>query len=703
MKISLLILLLVLGISAYSLPKVKIACVGNSITYGACIDHPEKNSYPAQLQAVLGEEYEVRNFGVSGRTLLTRGDLPYVKTREYREALAFQPDVVFIKLGTNDSKLQNRVYLSDFMADYKALIASFRSLPSHPRIILLTPIPAYTQPDTMNITASVIADRILPMIEQVAYETGVEIVHLYPLFSTYEEHIMPDRIHPSAIGAGWIAKRLYEQVKIATQEVDAVKKLNIQGGKSNFYGYICTDFEYQGIPCKIVQPKKAAVGAPWIWRARFWGHEPQTDVALLDRGFHLVYCDVADLFGAPVAVERWNHFYELLQKGGLHPKAVLEGMSRGGLMIYNWAVSNPKKVACIYADAPVLDLKSWPMGEGTKRPWEAETKQMMKVYGFADRGEALAYRKNPLDRAKQIAKAGFPMLHVCGDADDVVPVIENTAPFEKAILDHGGKITVIHKPGVNHHPHSLKDPSRIVDFILKSTGRAFAYTTIPTPGNEYRSGAGWKAGSDWWANQEEISAILQKKQVDLLMIGNSITQGLKGSREIITYNPGQDAMNKAFPDITWECAGISGDRTENVLYRIVHGNYGAMKPGKVVLTIGVNNLYAGGNDAAETALGIVACADALLKEFPDADIYIGCTLPSGKEADGKIRKEIIGIDRILTKELKGKPVKYFNLYDVFVNPDGTIKEDCIGGDYIHLTPHGYEVWCEAIKKVIDGK
>lgn len=703
MKVLVLILLLFLGTTGWTQSKIKVACVGNSITYGAGIVNREKNAYPAQLQAMLGEEYDVRNFGVSGRTLLSRGDLPYVRTQEYQNALAFQPDVVFIKLGTNDSKRQNRVYLSDFVHDYKVLIESFRSLASRPRIILLTPIPAYTEPDTMNITASVIADRIVPMIEQIAYETGVELVHLYPLFSTYEEHIMPDGIHPSSIGAGRIAKRLYEQIKIASQEMDVVKQLNIQGTKSNFYGYVCTDFSFQRIPCKIVEPKKAAVGAPWIWRARFWGHEPQTDVALLDRGFHVVYCDVADLFGAPEAVERWNGFYELLQKGGLHSKAVLEGMSRGGLIVYNWAVSNPKKVACVYADAPVLDLKSWPMGEGTKRPWETETELMMKVYGFADKSEALAYRKNPLDRAKQIAKGGFPMLHVCGDADDVVPVAENTVPFEKAVLANGGKIKVIHKPGVNHHPHSLKNPSEIVDFILKSTGRAFAYTTIPTPGNEYRSGAGWKNGCDWWANQEEISAILQKKHVDLLMIGNSITQGLKGSREIVTYSPGQDAMNKAFMGMTWECAGISGDRTENVLYRILYGNYGVMKPDKVVLTIGVNNLYAGGNDAIETVAGIVACTDALLKEFPGAGIYICCTLPSGKEADGQIRKEIIEIDRILAKELKRKPVKYFCLYDVFVNPDGSLKEDCIGGDYIHLTPHGYEVWCEALKEVVDGK
>ena len=470
---------------------------------------------------------------------------------------------------------------------------------------------------------------------------------------------------------------------------------------SNFYGYACISFRLNGVACKVVRPHRAAKGAPWIWRARFWGHEPQTDVALLDRGFHVVYCDVADLFGSPLAVKRWDHFYKLMRQGGLHPKVVLEGMSRGGLIVYNWAVANRKKVACVYADAPVLDLKSWPMGGGSRQVSDNELELMMKVYGFTDKSEALRYRKNPLDRARQIAKAGFPMLHVCGDADEVVPVAENTALFEKAIQADGGRITVIHKPGCLHHPHSLKNPSPIVNFILKSTGRALAYTTIPAPGNEFRRGAGWKQGYDWWANHEEIAAILQKKQVDLLMIGNSITQGLKGSREIVVSNPGQAAMNKAFPDLTWECAGISGDCTENVLYRIVYGNYGAMKPKKVVLTIGVNNWYARKNDAAEIAAGIVACTEAMLKEFPESRIYIGCPLPSGKEENSEIRQEIIRLDRILSQELKHKPVKYFNLYDVFVDSDGSMKEGCMGGDYIHLTSKGYDIWCKALKEIIN--
>lgn len=102
------VLLAVLLYSAFAFgQKVRVACVGNSITYGAGIAAREQNSYPAQLQYYLGEDYEVRNFGVSGCTSLQQGDYPYVQTGAYAQSLEFRPDIILIKLGTNDSKPQN--------------------------------------------------------------------------------------------------------------------------------------------------------------------------------------------------------------------------------------------------------------------------------------------------------------------------------------------------------------------------------------------------------------------------------------------------------------------------------------------------------------------------------------------------------------------------------------------------------------------
>ena len=464
----------------YSQNKIRIACVGNSITAGARIENPEKNSYPAQLSGMLGENYDVRNFGVSGTTLLQKGNAPYRKTSAYQKALDFKPDWVFIKLGTNDTKPVNRVFLNEYVQDYKDLIASFRQLPSHPRVVLLLPVPVFST-DTTGITASVVREKLLPMIRQIAYETGCEVINLYNLLIESPE-LVPDKVHPNAAGATVIAKRICELVRMKSDSFsDLLKFLPRDAKLFNFYGFQGYDFTFRERNAKVVVPKLSAPGHPWIWRARFWGHEPQTDIALLERGFHVVYCDVAELFGNKEALSIWNDYYQLLTRAGLSKKSVMEGMSRGGVYIYRWAVRYPERVAAIYADAPVLDLKSWPGGKGKGKGGAQDWETFKKDFNLKTEEEAIAFKGNPIDLTDQITRAGFPMLHVVGDADDVVPVAENTAPFEQKIRAAGGSIQVIHKPGVNHHPHSLPNPQPIVDFILQATDYRVSQAMIPVP------------------------------------------------------------------------------------------------------------------------------------------------------------------------------------------------------------------------------
>ncbi len=257
-------------------------------------------------------------------------------------------------------------------------------------------------------------------------------------------------------------------------ETVAENKGPFPGKKSKFHGYDRYDFSVKNNRVIVVVPSKPSKlkdgSRPWIWRARFFGHEPQADKVLLgEHGFHLVYCNVGNLFGSPKAVQRWNDFYAYLtSEHNFSKKAALEGMSRGGLIIYNWAAANPDKVSCIYGDAPVCDFKSWPAGKGkgkySKGTWEA----CLRAYGFSEE-QALAFKGNPIDNLSPLAKAGIPLLHVVGDADPVVPVAENTAILEERYKALGGSIQVIHKPGVSHHPHSLKDPKRIVDFVVENT------------------------------------------------------------------------------------------------------------------------------------------------------------------------------------------------------------------------------------------
>lgn len=189
----------------------KVACVGNSITDGMGIDMSETYGYPAVLGRRLGAGYEVKNFGVSGRTMLNKGDHPYMKEQAWRDCLGWQPDVVIIKLGTNDSKDIHRQFLAtEFAKDAQEMIDSLRALPSNPRIILATPIPAFR--DMWTISDSVITNQIIPIIQEVAKKNNLELLDLHTPF-TNEKWIQSDAIHPNSDGAAEIAKLVAEQLK----------------------------------------------------------------------------------------------------------------------------------------------------------------------------------------------------------------------------------------------------------------------------------------------------------------------------------------------------------------------------------------------------------------------------------------------------------------------------------------------------------
>lgn len=243
-----------------------------------------------------------------------------------------------------------------------------------------------------------------------------------------------------------------------------------QGEKDLWNGFDRYTFEVEGRTCYVAAPKKSAEGRPWVWRARFWGHRPEVDCALLEKGFHVAHIDVAGLYGSPAAVELWDLFYwHMTKEHGLARKLVLEGMSHGGLIVYNWAVENPRKVACIYADAPVLDFKSWPGGKGAGTGSPKDWEMLLKVYEFEDEAAAIAYEKNPVDRTETLSIMNIPMLHVCGADDEVVPYAENAGLFKKHYEEHKGTLLEeIIKPGVGHE-HGLDDPAPIIGFILRNT------------------------------------------------------------------------------------------------------------------------------------------------------------------------------------------------------------------------------------------
>lgn len=185
---------------------LKVACIGDSITEGAGIDNPTVNAYPIVLGRLLGTNYQTRNFGVSGRTLLRQGDYPYWNEQALSNATNYAPDIVTILLGTNDSKPYNWVHKDQFARDASDLIDLFANLPSHPRVFVGLPVPAYG--GQFDINPDVIKNEVIPILRAVAKAKGVMTVDLYTALSGRPE-LFPDLIHPNAAGAALIAKSLH--------------------------------------------------------------------------------------------------------------------------------------------------------------------------------------------------------------------------------------------------------------------------------------------------------------------------------------------------------------------------------------------------------------------------------------------------------------------------------------------------------------
>jgi len=189
--------------------------------------------------------------------------------------------------------------------------------------------------------------------------------------------------------------------------------------------------------CIVIVPKQGAPGSPWSWRGCYWDHQPQTEVELLKRGFHIAYISANATLKPGKEWDAWYSF--LTEKHGLSPKPAFIGMSRGGEYAYTWATAHPENVTCIYADNP-----------GGNR------ELFMKL------GE--------------LARCDVPLLHVCGSIDPILGRCSTT--IEGIYQQFGGRISVMIKEGAGHHPHSLRDPAPIADFI-ESSFKAQA-TAAPT-------------------------------------------------------------------------------------------------------------------------------------------------------------------------------------------------------------------------------
>lgn len=249
---------------------------------------------------------------------------------------------------------------------------------------------------------------------------------------------------------------------------------------SVWHDYQKQSFTFNQHPAHVVEPKVAAPGRPWIWRTSFPDFHAEVDLELLRHGCHVAYLDVVDMLGCDAALDVMDEFYAAVRaQWKLAERPALEGVSRGGLSAYRYAARHPERIACIYADTPVMDLKSWPLKWPGAKPQVADA---LKYYQFGTEQDLLAYRGNPVDLLAPIAKAGIPLRHVVSLDDKVVPPEQNTLEAARRLraLGHELEVVTVAKgdPAADGHHFPLPEVFQSSRFILRQL-------CVPTGPTEY--------------------------------------------------------------------------------------------------------------------------------------------------------------------------------------------------------------------------
>ncbi|MEZ5042768.1 MAG: GDSL-type esterase/lipase family protein [Saprospiraceae bacterium] len=313
---------------------------------------------------------------------------------------------------------------------------------------------------------------------------------------------------------------------------------------SDWKGFQQLHFSIGQTEATLVVPKKALPGHPWMWRARFPNWHTEADSLLVSEGFHVAFINTNDLYGSPKAMEIWDKFYAyLLQNYQLNERVALNGVSRGGLFVYNWAKQHPDKVSCIYAEAPVCDFKSWPGGFGVGKGSEGDWAKLKLAYGFASDEEAKAYRNNPIDGLEALAAAKIPVLHMIGLEDQHVPASENTFTLVDRYVKLGGIATIVPctqgEQSLDGHHFPIETPRLVADFI-----KYYATPKTTLDPSNYHAMRGGLPNAQRTFERE--------KKGRVAFLGGSITYNSGWRDSVCLY------LQKRFPETTFEfiAAGI---------------------------------------------------------------------------------------------------------------------------------------------------
>lgn len=405
------------------------------------------------------------------------------------------------------------------------------------------------------------------------------------------------------------AAPLFVVLLIVTTSPFAMAELStpLPGEATDWKGYAKHDFEVDGRACYVVAPKHAAPGNPWVWRARFPGFHAEADLILLERGFHVAHINTNGMLGSDAALDHWDAFYvKLTADHGLAKRVALEGVSRGGLFVYRWAARHPERVACIYADTPVCDFKSWPGGLGDGLGDQKTWQNVLKQYGLSQE-QALAWDKNPIDQAvlEPIAQAKVPILHIVSMNDKVVPPKENTFVLAERYRKLGGSIDIIEVEGTRLHGHHFDhpDPVRVADFIER-------HAAVTPDASDYFVPRGSLDNSRIKFERE--------KKGKVVFVGGSITVMDNGWRQMT-----MDYLQQKFPEteFTFVNAGISSTGSPFAAFRLMRDAFEGGPPDLLFEEAAVNDLHVG-QSATHIKRGMEGVLRRIRETSPTTDVVL---------------------------------------------------------------------------------
>ena len=322
-----------------------------------------------------------------------------------------------------------------------------------------------------------------------------------------------------------------------------------------WHGFKRTHIDFEGRKAWIVEPEESMPGKPWIWNVHFPDWHTDIDSILLSKGFHVVYLNTNDMYGSPAAMQIWDRFHAYMVTKGFAERVALEGVSRGGLYVYNWAKRNPLKVSCIYAEGPVCDFKSWPGGKGKGKGSASDWQALLKNYGLTE-DQAMKYDDNPIDNLNGLAACKVPVLHAIGLNDKIVPNEENSFRLIDNYIKAGGIATVFPmtrgEQKLEGHHYPIEQPEKIAAFIIENS----TPVRNPLDASAYhmvRAGLG-----------NSYSKFTNEKKGRVAFMGGSITEHGAWRNKICQY------LKERFPETAFEFinAGISSTGSTPGAFRL---------------------------------------------------------------------------------------------------------------------------------------